>query len=153
MADKSKNIWCYAVGGLVIAFVVFTVFYWWPKDYKGAINSVLEQDHIAYQNKTSKADYVRRMRAIDLDDCPEDFKKAFRDHITAHAGSDTANNVGIGSIIIGMLGSIFTANPIPLIVGIGAGGASTAAGVADIHTTWEQVKKVAAKYGAKPPSD
>ena len=153
MTNKSKNIWRYAAGGLVIVFVVFAVFYWWPYSYKNAINRVLEQDHIAYRNKTSKADYVRRMRAIDLDDCPDDFKKAFRDHITAHAGSDTANNVGIGAIIVGTIGSIVTANPIPLIVGIGAGGASTAAGVADIHTTWEQVKKVAAKYGAEPPSD
>ena len=136
---------------VMVLIGIAVTYYWWGTRYKRAINEVLEQDCIAYDTSTSKADYVRKMRTIDLDGCPEDFKEAFREHIRAHDVSDTANNISLGALIIGTIASVVTANPVPLIASIGVAGMNTAVGSHDIGSTFDRVKQVAASYGAYPP--
>jgi len=53
-----------------------------PKDEKEAksIYYILRMDK--YYSKThSKANYIKKMRAFDLEGCPEDFKEAYRKHL------------------------------------------------------------------------
>lgn len=51
--------------------------------FKSAIESVLKQDEMAHANNNSTVGYVRQQDAIDLSNCPPDFRIAFTKHKNA----------------------------------------------------------------------
>lgn len=127
-----------------------------------SIEKVLKQDSVTSDNATSIADVVKRMRAIDLSSCPNDFKAAYVEHI--HAWESAASiesevqmfseryNSSSGLLESFLRGAMFDFGM------VGEAGAAYDRLVAhqqqvsaDIQRTFHDVENIAIKFGAQLP--
>src|SRR5688572_20597026 len=115
-------------------------------DYRKAIERVLHEDAIALIGKKSDRDYARKIRAIEIGDCPEDFRLAWVDFI--HAADTLAGARGIDSA------AVFTWKLTVSTLAVSGRGVSEAfSSVGEplmrFNRTWQAVEKCAVKHGAK----
>ena len=129
---------------------------------KAAIESVLAQDSGSSSNVKSISEVVTRMRNIDLDGCPDDFRSAYVKHIHAWESaqllevdaksiSDRYNSTS--ALVESFLrGFVFDFGM------VGEAGAAIDKFTArqqqislDIQRTFQDVETVAIRYGAKLP--
>lgn len=135
-----------------------------PPDYSSAITKVLQQDATRPSNwNGDKAVVVDIMRQIDLSQCPNDFSKAYVDHIHAWERAADIQQVLMlvrsddnvkQALIDTALQKIFGSESNALADALEQEAAlkqAEAESSKQIKTTFEQVESIAAGYGASLP--
>jgi hypothetical protein len=127
------------------------------------ITSVLEQDRQANTGAQSVADVVRRMRAIDLNGCPDDFRVAYHKHIEAWEMMASVeanvrafqNQNDPASVVVESFVRGFLADPFGKANELKAAQNQLQREYQDalrqVHATWDEVEDSAARHGAKLP--
>ena len=102
-----------------------------------------------YQDTSVQAGYVaREFQAVDVSDCPPEFRAAFQDHVNAwsqaqisYGQNSVANNIVQGAV------AALTDNP----SSIASLGLQAFAANQDINNTYYRLTMIAATYGARIP--
>lgn len=125
--------------------------------YKAAIEKALHDDALAGTDPTEL--HTTAMRKVDLSDCPDDFRAAYRKHIRAwedkakvHQAQAELDNGSDAAAVAGTLATLFGTDDAPWKDHVAAAkeldklqwGATAEAGV-----TLRQVEEVASRYGAR----
>ena len=101
---------------------------------------------VAWDKSGITGRYYVGLQKIDLSGCPDDFQAAFREHIRAWLGyAEFAARYGG---FRGFFRGFFSPNPLGTVV-TAASEASEAE--QKIRSTWDEVTRLARKYGAKVP--
>ncbi len=132
--------------------VVLPFYYNFEVQYKSAISKVLELDYVAGR-ADSREETLRRMKQIDLSMCPSDFADAYRRHLRAwensldnsgaELGVALGATAGAGKNQDNVAGAIF----LGLLGGVVGAGIQSANHQEAISATWDEVKRIAKKYG------
>ncbi len=132
--------------------VVLPFHFSYEVQYKAAITKVLEIDHDAGR-AGSRKETVRRMKEIDLSMCPSDFADAYRRHLWAWENSldNTGGELGMALGVAAGAGenqdNVAGALLLGIIGGVVGTGIQSASQQDAISSTWDEVKRVARKYG------
>jgi hypothetical protein len=133
-------------------------------NYAANIERVLKQDQRTTQNATSVATVVARMRAINLDGCPQDFRLAYIAHIHAwesllvveeEAKAFDANfNSGEAMIEAVLRGMVFDFGMLDEArAAQNRLRANYLKALTEIQQTYHRVEQIAVKHGAKLPKE
>jgi hypothetical protein len=127
--------------------------------YKSAIEKALHED--ALTGKAPTPEHAAAMRQVALNDCPQDFRVAYMNHI--HAWDETAavnqakvkiDNEEDAAALGGALATLFDSDATPWSDHLRAQQEIVRyekLAATNVATTWQEVETIASKYGARVP--
>jgi UDP-N-acetylenolpyruvoylglucosamine reductase len=127
--------------------------------YKSAIEKALHEDALTGTAPTSA--HTAAMRKVDVTDCPQEFRVAYMNHIHAWDERAAVNQAKVKldseedpAALAGMIASLFGSDAEPWGDHVRAEQEARrleAIASSDLHSTWQEVERIASKYGAQVP--